>query len=137
MVRPVLMAVDDEPTALRVLEAELGKDGDPGWLVLWELAPGAPVEADRVVHATRGHREHIERPPRQVAEVLAQRQLDPQVRLAELLVEGEGIVRAGHAAEVEEDVVEAVEQRKVLEVVLPGLKAQGADRRPIDDEIDG
>ena len=25
MVRPVLMAVDDEPTALRVLEAELGK----------------------------------------------------------------------------------------------------------------
>ena len=31
-----------------LVEAELGKDGDAGWLVLWELASGTPVEADRV-----------------------------------------------------------------------------------------
>ena len=31
-----------------LVEAELGKDGDAGWLVLWELAAGTPVEADRV-----------------------------------------------------------------------------------------
>jgi thioredoxin reductase (NADPH) len=61
MVRPVLMAVDDEPTALRVLEAELGKRYGADYQVVCAATPEVGL----------GRLERLKDDGRQLALVLA------------------------------------------------------------------